>query len=312
MDEQRHNEQNYIVGLGEVLFDCLPSGKQLGGAPANFAFHASQFGLHGIAVSAIGADELGAEVKHLLSEKLLDFHLEEVAYPTGTVQVTLSTGGIPTYDICLGVAYDNIPFTPTMAEIAHNTCCVCFGSLAQRTEVSRNSIMQFLKEVPADALKVFDINLRQNWYSREVVEASLMQCNVLKLNDEEISTLAAMLSLDDVPIPTADHPLALTDIDIPCRTLISKYGISTVILTCGVNGSFVLTANEASYLPTPKVQVADTVGAGDSFTGAFCAALLSGKPIAEAHRLGVEVSAYVCTQNGAMPTLPPLLTNLQK
>lgn len=312
MDEQRHNEQKHIVGLGEVLFDCLPSGKQLGGAPANFAFHASQFGLHGIAVSAIGADELGAEVKQLLSEKHLDFHLEEVPFPTGTVEVTLSADGIPSYDICLGVAYDNIPFTPEVAKIAHNTNCVCFGSLAQRTEVSRNSIMQFLKEVPADALKVFDINLRQNWYSREVVEASLMQCNVLKLNDEEISTLAAMLGLGDVPIPTADHPLALTDIDIPCRTLISKYDISTVILTCGVNGSFVLTANEASYLPTPKVQVADTVGAGDSFTGAFCAALLSGKPIAEAHRLGVEVSAYVCTQNGAMPALPVQFTNLQK
>ncbi|MDO4512048.1 MAG: carbohydrate kinase [Bacteroidales bacterium] len=298
------NAEKYIVGLGEVLFDCLPSGRQLGGAPANFAFHASQFGLHGVAVSAIGRDALGEEVKRLLDAKRLEYHLETVSYPTGTVQVTLDTQGIPAYDICEGVAYDNIPFSEEMARIARHTQCACFGTLAQRGEVSRESIHRFLATMPAGSMKVFDINLRQQWYSREVIEQSLHACTILKINDEEIEIVARMLDLGTTPAA----PFSIGDAEQPCRALMNRYGIEIVVLTCGVNGSMVFWADGASLLPTPKVTVADTVGAGDSFTGAFCASLLQGKSVSEAHRVAVEVSAYVCSQHGAMPLLPAALT----
>ncbi|MDO4991942.1 MAG: PfkB family carbohydrate kinase, partial [Prevotellaceae bacterium] len=163
--------ENYIVGLGEILFDCLPDGKKLGGAPANFAYHASQFGLNGIAVSAIGNDDNGREIVEILQKQGAKSHLETVEQPTGTVQVTLSGNGIPQYDICLGVAYDNIPWTPVIEEIAKNARAVCFGSLAQRTAVTRSTVQKFLDTMPQlGTLKVFDINLRQQWYSKEVIE----------------------------------------------------------------------------------------------------------------------------------------------
>lgn len=301
--------ENYIVGLGEILFDYLPEGKKLGGAPANFAYHASQFGLNGIAVSAIGNDENGNEIKEILKQQGANNHLEVVEYPTGTVQVTLSGNGIPQYDICLGVAYDNIPWTPAIEEIARNSRAVCFGSLAQRTAVTRETVQKFLDTMPAlGTLKVFDINLRQQWYSKEIIEESLNRCNVLKLNDEEISTVAKLLGLGDVPVPTDDQPLQLVDVEDQCRAIMRNYDLQMVILTCGINGSFVFHADGVSFQDTPHVEVADTVGAGDSFTGSFVACVLKGKPIAEAHKTAVLVSAYVCSQNGAMPEIPTELT----
>lgn len=298
--------KNYIVGLGEILFDCLPDGKKLGGAPANFAYHVSQLGLNGIAVSAIGDDEDGKLVLKELGSHNLQTHLETVEQPTGTVQVTLSGNGIPQYDICLGVAYDNIPWTPAIEEIARNSRAVCFGSLAQRTAVSRETIYKFLDTMPQlGTFKVFDINLRQSWYSREVIEESLKRCNVLKINDEEIITVARFLDLGEItgvdPQKELLQPVSFED---QVRDLIRIYDLQMVVLTCGAFGSYVITADELSFQPTPEVKVADTVGAGDSFTGSFCAAILAGKPIKEAHKIGVDVSAFVCTQKGAMPTYP--------
>ena len=306
--------KNYIVGLGEILFDCLPEGKKLGGAPANFAYHVSQFGLNGIAVSAIGKDDNGKEIKDILSQNpSLKYHLEEVDFPTGTVQVTLSGNGIPQYDICLGVAYDNIPWTPAIEEIAKNTRAVCFGSLAQRTIITRQTVKQFLETMPKlGTLKVFDINLRQQWYSKEVIEESLNNCNVLKLNDDEISLVSDILDLDKVPAPTDDEPLQLTDFEDQCRDIMRIYDLQMLILTCGTNGSYVFHEEGVSYQPTPKVKVADTVGAGDSFTGSFVACVLNGKAIEDAHKTAVQVSAFVCSQNGAMPHIPEELTGKTK
>lgn len=301
--------ENYIVGLGEILFDCLPDGKKLGGAPANFAYHASQFGLNGIAVSAIGNDDNGREIVEILKAQGAKSHLETVEQPTGTVQVTLSGNGIPQYDICLGVAYDNIPWTPAIEEIAKNARAVCFGSLAQRTAVTRSTVQKFLDTMPQlGTLKVFDINLRQQWYSKEVIEENLNRCNVLKLNDEEISIVADLLDLGSVPTPTDDEPLQLVDFEDQCRDIMRIYDLQMIILTCGTNGSYVFHADGVSFQPTPKVKVADTVGAGDSFTGSFVACILKGKPIAEAHKTAVQVSAFVCSQNGAMPEIPEELT----
>lgn len=280
------------MGLGEALWDCLPEGKKLGGAPANFAYHAGQFGFDTLAVSALGEDALGEETIAALEEHKLNYLMPRIPYPTGTVQVTLDSQGIPTYNIREGVAWDNIPFTAEIEEVAKNCRAVCFGSLAQRSVVSRETIGRFLDATPSDCVKIFDINLRQSFFTKEIIEASMRRCNILKINDEELVVVSRMFGLPDL------------DEEKRCKQLIKDYDLDILVLTCGTNGSYVFTADKSYYQPTPKVEVADTVGAGDSFTGSFCAALLKGKSIPEAHELAVKVSAFVCTQNGAMPTLP--------
>lgn len=287
-------EKNIVVGMGEALWDVLPEGKKIGGAPANFAYHVSQFGLNSKVVSAVGEDKLGAEILENLQAKKLKMQIETVPYPTGTVQVELDAEGVPCYDIKEGVAWDNIPYTKDLDELAHQACAVCFGSLAQRSVVSRNTINAFLDAMPHDAnvLKIFDINLRQSFYTKEILCNSFKRCNILKINDEELVTVSRMFGYPGI------------DLQDKCWILLGKYNLKMLILTCGVNGSYVFTPGEMSFVETPKVEVADTVGAGDSFTAAFVAAILSGKTVREAHELAVETSAYVCTQNGAMPELP--------
>lgn len=291
-----HTEKDYVVGLGEILWDVFPTGAKLGGAPANFAFHAGQFGMNSVAVSAIGRDELGDETLRQLDEKQLNYALPRVDFPTGSVQVTLDAEGVPTYDIKQGVAWDNIPFTDEIREIARNCRAVCWGSLAQRSEASRQMIYNFLDATPSDCIRIFDINLRQNFYTKEVICESLERCNVLKINDEELVTLGRLFGYPGL------------DIENKCWLILGKYNLDMLVLTCGVNGSYVFTPGNRSFQETPKVEVADTVGAGDSFTGTFCASIIRGKSVAEAHRLAVEVSAYVCTQHGAMPQLPSTFT----
>ncbi len=290
----------YIIGLGEALWDCLPEGKKLGGAPANFAYHASQFGFEALAISALGNDALGDETVEQFEEKGVKYLMPRVDYPTGTVQVELDSEGIPTYDIKEGVAWDNIPFTEELEKAAKNARCVCFGSLAQRSSVSRQTIQQFLEATPKDCLRIFDINLRQQFYTKEIIQSSLKQASILKINDEELVALGRMFGYPGL------------DIENKCWLLMGKYHLDMLVLTCGVNGSYVFAPNQMTFQPTPKVEVADTVGAGDSFTGAFASALLSGKTVEEAHKLAVEVSAYVCTQNGAMPHLPEELLSFIK
>ena len=293
----------YVIGIGEALFDCLPEGRKLGGAPANFAYHVSQFGLNGCAISAIGKDELGEEIVEKFNAVHLNHVLPVVEQPTATVKVTLDGKGVPQYEICLGVAWDNIPLTDEMVEIARNAQAVCFGSLEKRSERSRDTIQAFLNATPMDALRVFDINLRQSWYTAEVIAESLQRANILKINDEELDVVATML-LGESTIPGQLIAEDAAKTRRVCRELISRYDLEMLILTCGAIGSYVFTLEEESYIATPKVKVADTVGAGDSFTATFVAQLLSGKAIREAHRKAVAVSAFVCTQNGAMPVLP--------
>jgi fructokinase len=290
-------EKRYVIGLGEALWDVLPEGKKLGGAPANFAYHAGQFlgQANTMAISALGEDKLAEETIAALEEHGLQYTMPRVPYPTGTVQVQLDEQGIPTYDIRENVAWDNIPFTPEIEEIARNCRAVCFGSLAQRNVVSRENIHRFLDATPEDCVKIFDINLRQNFYTKEVIQESMRRCNILKINDEELVIIGRMFGYPGL------------DIENKCWLILGKYDLDMLVLTCGTNGSYVFTPGQMSFQETPKVEVADTVGAGDSFTGSFCAAILNGKPVAEAHQLAVKVSAFVCTQNGAMPTIPASL-----
>ena len=290
---------NIIVGLGEALWDMLPEGKKIGGAPANFAYHVSQLGLESCVVSAIGNDALGNEILDVFHEKDLKYQLEKVNFPTGTVQVDLDAEGVPCYEIKEGVAWDNIPFTEALQTLALSTRSVCFGSLAQRSKVSRKTINRFLDTMPdgEGQCKIFDINLRQNFYDKEIIENSLNKCNILKINDEELVIISRMFGYPGI------------DLQDTCWKLINKYELKMLILTCGTNGSYVFASGEVSFLETPNVNVADTVGAGDSFTAAFCASIIKGKSVREAHKLAVDVSAYICTQSGAMPALPETLKN---
>ena len=282
-----------IVGIGEALWDCLPDGRKLGGAPANFAFHVGQFGWKSAVVSAVGNDALGDEILQVFDKVKLPCDIARTEQPTGTVQVTLSEDGIPSYEICENVAWDNIPWTDELSVLAGRTKALCFGSLAQRSMVSRNTIMRFIAAMDEDTERIFDINLRQHFYSLEVIEESLRCATMLKLNEEEIAVVSKLLGLFD------------GSLEEQCRQILMCYPkLRIVILTCGAIGSYVFTADETSYIPTPKVVVADTVGAGDSFTATFVAQILAGKTIREAHSKAVAVSAYVCTQHGAMPVLP--------
>ncbi|HET9569918.1 MAG TPA: carbohydrate kinase [Bacteroidales bacterium] len=283
---------NKIVGIGEILWDVFPQGKILGGAPANFAYHVSQFGLEGIAVSAIGNDELGREIQANLKEKALQTVLQVVEKPTGTVQVTLDGKGIPHYEICENVAWDNIPFTDELEALAAGTKTVCFGSLAQRNDLSHRTILRFLDALPHDAIKVFDINLRQHFYSKALIEESLKRCNILKINDDEVKIVADLFQWNN-----------LSEMEV-CQRLKTEFHLDMVVLTKGTEGSHVISNEKTTFKPTPLVEVADTVGAGDSFTATFVAALLKGKDLEEAHEFAVQVSAFVCTQKGAMPKLP--------
>ncbi len=290
--------EDIVVGMGEALWDVLPEGKKIGGAPANFAYHVSQFGLPSCVVSAVGADALGKEIVENFTSKGLNHLIAEVPYPTGTVQVEIDQAGIPQYEIKENVAWDNIPYTPQLEALAKRAKAVCFGSLAQRNIVSRTTINQFLDAMPEsdDRLVVFDVNLRQGFYTKEILCESMERCNILKINDEELVMVSRMFGYPGI------------DLQDKCWILLGKYNLKMLILTCGINGSYVFTPGNVSFQPTPTVEVADTVGAGDSFTAAFISGILKGKSVAEAHSLAVRTSAFVCTQQGAMPKLPAELT----
>lgn len=280
----------YIVGIGDALWDCLPEGRKIGGAPANFAYYMMQFGFDSLAVSAVGDDELGREIKETFDRAGLKHILQVSDHPTGTVTIDVDENGIPSYDIKENVAYDFLTFTPELEEIAGKCNVVCFGSMTQRNPVSRKTIRKFIETVPQsdETYKVFDINLRQNFYDKEIISESLRLCNVFKINDEELIVVKEMFG----HAGKSDHEA--------CMSLIKEWGLKFLILTCGVNGSHVFTENEHSFMDTPKVEVADTVGAGDSFISGFMASILKGRSVRDAHETAVNLSAYVCTQYGAM------------
>lgn len=282
--------EHFIAGIGDILWDCFPEGRKIGGAPANFAYYMKQFGFESLMISAVGEDELGAEIHDTLDRIGLDHVLQTVDYPTGTVMIELDENGIPTYKIIENVSYDNISYTEQIDQIAKKCTVLCFGTLAQRNSVSRDSIRRFLQAMPQtdETYKVFDINLRQNFYDKDIVAESLRLCNVFKVNDEELAVVKDMFGYsgdDDQEV---------------CRQILSDWDLKYLILTCGTSGSYVYADGEESFLPTPEVEVADTVGAGDSFIGTFMALILKGATVKEAHKLAVAVSAYVCTQYGGM------------
>lgn len=285
-----------IAGIGELLWDLLPEGKQLGGAPCNFAYHAFQAGCRPFVISAIGTDVSGNEILELFDELGLDksFVQQTPGYPTGTVTVSLDGNGIPTYIIHENVAWDHIAWNSSLEILAKSVDAVCFGSLAQRNPVSQQTILSFLKATRTECLRVFDINLRQLFYNRETIVQSLGLANILKLNDDELPVVAGLLGIEG-----KDEKLLVQ--------LMQKFNLKLVALTKGDKGSILMTENEKSFMEAPKVKIADTVGAGDSFTAILVAGLLKNIELKKIHETATQAAAYVCTQKGATPKLPETL-----
>lgn len=282
-----------VAGIGELLWDMLPEGKQLGGAPTNFAYHASQAGCESFVVSAVGRDEPGNEILALFDELALDtgFVQQTPGFPTGTVTVSLDKNGIPSYIIHENVAWDHIAWNSPLETLAKSVDAVCFGSLAQRNPESRQTILNFLKSTKTDCLMVFDINLRQSFFSREIIYESLELSNILKLNDDELPVVAGLLGISGT-----EEELLLQ--------ILKMFGLKLIALTKGAKGSLLLTARDQSFMEVPKVDIADTVGAGDSFTAVLVAGLLQNHELRKIHEKATQVAAFVCTQKGATPKIP--------
>jgi fructokinase len=292
-----------IVGIGEVLWDLLLSGPQLGGAPANFAYHAAALGAEAHVITRVGNDDLGREILRRFRDMGLqhssvqsnvqsNVQVDERA-PTGTASVTLSGDGLAHFAVQENVAWDFLEATPKALTLVNEAHAVCFGSLAQRSEPSRDAIQQLIESTPDDALRVFDVNLRRPFYTRDVIERSLQLANVLKLNDDELPSLAAMFNLS-----------GSTKNQIECLTQI--FSLQVVALTRGPNGSLLYetTARRWSDCPSRPVTIVDTVGAGDSFTAALVLGLLCKMDLDEINSVANEVARYVCSQPGATPPLP--------
>lgn len=281
-----------VIAVGEIVWDMLPAGKQLGGAPLNFAFFSKELGAEAYAVSAIGNDALGDETLAVASATGVNLdYLQRNNLPTSRVLISLDNEGVPQYEIVENVAWDALECPQMILDLVKDASVMCWGSLAQRSVTSRQSVLAMLSAAPKECVKVFDINIRQHYYSREVIETSLGYADILKLNEDELPLVASLLGLSG------------QERDI-VRQLIEKYALKYLVYTHGADFSEVYSATgEYSHVPTPKVKVVDTVGAGDSFTAVFVTSILQGLSMAESHARAVEVSAYVCTQNGAINPL---------
>ncbi len=292
-----------VVGVGEVLWDLLLTGPQLGGAPANFAYHAHALGAQAQVITRIGSDDFGREILRRFHEMgLRDTSVQvDGTAPTGTAKVELSGDGLAHFTIQENVAWDYIDATPDALAAAHDADAICFGSLAQRCETSRNAIQQLVAAAPADALRVFDLNLRQRFYSRGLIEQSLQLANVLKLNDDELLSLAEILGLTG----SAEHPIE-HQIEHQIEYLAQTFSLRLVALTRGANGSLLYEADEGRWsdCSSRPVKVVDTVGAGDSFTAALVLGLLRKMDLDEINTLANDVARYVCSHAGATPSLP--------
>ena len=295
------NRKPIVVGIGELLWDLFPEGKRLGGAPMNFCYHAQQLGAKGIPVSAVGSDELGQELRQVLFEKgIVDSFVETVSrLPTGTVSVALDPNGKPAYAIHEPVAWDALSHADSLVRLAQRTDAVCFGSLAQRNPLSRSTIQLFLKAMPPSSLRIFDVNLRQDFHSKEIVDESLRLANILKLSDEELPVLAEMFGLSG---SAAEQLEALRE----------RFGLVLVAYTRGAAGSLLVSADATSDHPGCPGSAVNSVGAGDSFTAALCLGLLNGNKLDEINEHANRVATFVCSQDGATPTLPKELVNREQ
>jgi fructokinase len=282
-----------IVGLGELLWDLLPSGKQLGGAPANFAYITNLLGDRGIPASRVGTDSLG----ELALQRLGQLGVSAVGvqndpiHPTGTVKVEIAKDGQARFDIMEPVAWDFLEWSPEWQRFASEADAVCFGSLAQRSAQSRTTIRSFLHATHPETVRVFDVNLRQNFYTREILVESMKLASVVKLNHEELPRVMRLLELDDSgERDSAGLLLTIHDLELVC-------------VTRGTEGSVLISRDECSEHPGFRIKVADTVGAGDAFTAAMVHEYLRGGRLEEINETANRIGAWVASQSGATPAL---------
>ena len=289
-----------IIGIGEVLWDLFPSGKKMGGAPANFAYHAHALGAEARVISRVGHDALGREILARLESLGLptDCVPVDLSHPTGTVTVQLAPDGQPRFTIHEGVAWDHIVADSTAVAAVAAAAAVCFGTLGQRCEPSHAAIRTLLANSPRTALRIFDVNLRQDFFSRELIEGSLEVANVLKLNDTELPVLSRLLGVK-----------ALSDKE-QLAELAQRFGLRLVVYTCGSRGSMLYDGTRWSEHAARAVGVKDTVGAGDSLTAAVAMGMLAGWDLETIGERASEIAAYVCSCEGATPPMPPHLRAL--
>ncbi|MGO3241508.1 MAG: carbohydrate kinase family protein [Sphingobacteriaceae bacterium] len=289
MNQGMHEQETIVVGIGELLWDVLPAGKQAGGAPINFAIHAGQTGSKSYIISAVGNDAFGRELTRKLEQAPVHQIIPIVEHPTGHVSVDL-VDGIPQYTIHQEVAWDYIPVTAEMIERVSKADAICFGSLALRNQSSRASILTLLNHASPDAILLLDLNLRQNYYDKELITLLLNLANAVKLNEEELDTITSLYSLPE-------------NREDAMQTLIEKFKLDIFIFTAGSDDSRVYQNGQWSKLPTPKIAVVDTIGAGDCFSGTLISSILHGIPLGKSHQRAVERAADVCRISGAwMPT----------
>jgi fructokinase len=281
-----------VLSLGELLWDMLPTGKRAGGAPVNFAYHAGMNGTESHSISAVGQDPLGDELVSAIQESGVDSIIQRNAWPTSTVEVSLKNG-IPEYDIVEGVAWDHLLYTRELIDMVSQADAICYGTLAMRSCETRETIIELLKHAKPSAMKFFDVNIRGDYYSKELIEQLLNHATIFKINDVELLMLRDMFNIGG----TSDEQA--------CDWFMENYNLDYVILTGGSTFSTIVARDgEHSTLNTPNVNVVDTVGAGDAFSGTFAAKILGGSPLSEAHRAAVNTAAFVCTQHGALPSYP--------
>jgi fructokinase len=281
-----------IIGLGEILWDLLPGEKQLGGAPANFAYIASQLGDRGIVLSRVGDDECGCAILEALKAKNLSTENIQIdsKNPTGIVNVSLGGDAQPRYEIAPNAAWDFLELSDDWREIARTADAVCFGSLAQRNAVSRKTICEFVDLTKC--LRIFDVNLRQHFFSPEILRNSLNLANVVKLNHEELPVIAEMFEIK------AKSPVETT------QKLLVQFGLKLICMTRGENGSILVSKDEIAENAGLRIEVKDTIGAGDAFTAALAHGILRDLRLPEINAFANKVGAFVASNKGAMPSLP--------
>jgi fructokinase len=285
-------KQRYaIVGLGELLWDLLPAGRHLGGAPANFAYFSNVLGDRGVVASRVGNDALGREtIEQLKHLKLDPSHVQrDHAHPTGTAPVTVSRSGQPQFIITRSVAWDFLQMTPAWRALARSADAICFGSLAQRSPRSRKTIREFLRSTRVETLRVFDVNLRQEFYSPTLIANSLELADVVKLNHQELPRIMEMLNLPYSSPGTA------------ARRLLREYDLRLVCVTRGSRGSLLVSPAGKDRHPGFRIKVADAIGAGDAFTAALVHHYLRGASLAGMNEAANRLGSWVASQSGATP-----------
>lgn len=292
-------EPHLILGIGELLWDILPEGPRLGGAPGNFSVMAGRLGNHAAILSRIGRDDLGRSAIKLLDPMPVDSsHIQiDPAHETGRVMVTLRSGQ-PEYTIQQPAAWDSLELSDEWLQLAERADAICFGSLAQRSIESRQTIQTLAAQTSSACVRIYDVNLRPPFFSSEIVQESLELATVVKMNDSEVPQVLAILGL-----PLNDEAPA-SRLRVGAERLLAEFPtLRMVAITCGGHGSLLVTNDEWHQHPGVPVQMADTIGAGDAFTAAMTHYMLRGADLATLNEAGNRWGSWVASQSGAMPEL---------